>query len=196
MAIDKQEKIEGERVVEQSSIDDFGFDAEYTESEYTTISGKEQRNLQGATSYNIGDIEIGNIVTGYPELVIFPNNDKDENGEFKRNYQSVRIRAIDHDEYVDLYANIPRRDENGFIEGLNKYSNFFRTGFDLCFSFMRWLDETNVVTSDGEEINRINKINIDNVCKKIDSMDYVKIKIVKGGNDGYNSFIIVDMKNL
>ena len=34
-----------------------------------------------------------------------------------KNYQSIRIRLVDHNEYVDLYANIPRRDEKGFVKG-------------------------------------------------------------------------------
>ena len=71
-----------------------------------------------------------------------------------------------------------------------------RTGFDLAFSFMRFLDETNVITPSGEEINRIPKINIQKICEKIDTMDYVKVKIIKGADEQYPSWIILDMKNL
>lgn len=177
--------------------DEFGFTAEFTPDEFTTISGKEYRDMSMATKYTIQDFEIGNIINGYPELTIFPNNEKDDEGNFKDNYQSIRLRIIDGDEeYVDLYANIPRRDADGFIENLNKSWNFMRTGFDLCFSFMRWVDETNVVTPNGEEINKITKINIDRICKKIDSMDWVKVKIIKSNDEKYPSWILLDMKNL
>ena len=187
MAIDKNN--------EQETLD-FGFQAEYSEFEgYTTISGKEQKNTNGLTGYSILDMDIGNYVTGEPEVTIFTNNQKDENGDFVKNYQSVRIRLFDFDEYVDLYANIPRMDENGFIHNINKYQNFYRTGFDLCFSFMRFMDETNIINSEGEEINRIKAINIENVCKAIDQMEYCKIKIIKGADEQYNSWIILDMKN-
>ena len=173
---------------------DFGFEADFTESEYTTISGKEQRNLADATGYGIFDLDVGNIVTGYPEISIFENNEKNDAGEFIRKYQGIRLRVIDVDEYVDLYANIPRRNENGFIENINKYQNFYRTGFDLIFSFMRWLDESLVITTDGNEINRISRVNIDAICKKMDSMDFIKIKIIEGADADYNSFILMDMK--
>ena len=184
-----------EKVTEQSDL--FGFEAEYDENEgtYTTISGKEQRNMGNATQYDIRDFDIGNIITGYPEITIFNNEEKDENGEYKRKSQTVRIRIIDgEDEYIDLYANIPRRDSQGFITGLNKYFDFFRTGFDLVFSFMRYLDETNVVDSEGEEINRIKKVNIENICKAIDKNEWIKIKIVESNDENYPSFIIVDLK--
>lgn len=181
----------------QTYNDEFGFIGEFEIDEYTTVSGKEYRDLNGATAYNINDFEIGDTISGYPEISIFENKDKDDNGEYVKNYQSIRIRIIDGDEeYVDLYANIPRRDENGFVEKLNRGWNFMRTGFDLAFSFMRWIDETNVVTPSGEEINRIPRINIQRICEKIDSMDWVKVKIVKSNDENYPSWILLDMKTL
>lgn len=176
---------------------DFGFEAEYDENEgaYTTISGNEQKDVTNATPYDIRDFDIGNIITGYPELTIFNNNEKDENGEFKKKSQSVRLRIIDGDEeYINLYANIPRRDEKGFITGLNKYFDFYRTGFDLVFSFMRFLDETNVIDSNGEEINKINMVNIERICEAIDKMEYIKVKIVASNDVDWPSWLILDMK--
>lgn len=176
--------------------DEFGFAAEFKPDEYNTISGKEYRDMGNATQYNINDFDIGNVVNGYPEISIFRNMDKNDKGEFEKNYQSIKLRIIDgENEYVDLYANIPRMDEDGFIENLNKGYKFMRGWFDLCFSFMRWIDETNVVTPSGEEINNIRKINVENICKKIDSFDWVKVKIIKGASDEYPSWIILDMKN-
>lgn len=184
--------------VKEEQTDLFGFEAEYDDElgEFKTISGKIPRdlNLDNATAYNIQDFDISNTINGYPEVTIFKNEKKDENGKYERNYQSVRLRLIDHDEYVDLYANIPRMDEKGFIQNLNSYFDFFRGGFDLVFSFMRWVDETNVYTSDGETINNIKMVNIENICKKIDTMEYVKVKVIKGAKEEYPSWIILDMK--
>ena len=180
---------------DNGQTDLFGFEAEYEPNDYTTISGKEYRDMTGATAYNIQDFELSNVITGYPELTIFPNNDKDENGDYKRNYQSIRFRIIDGDEeYVDLYANIPHRDDKGFIHNLNHYQKFYRSGFDLVFSFMRWVNEENVYDDNGETINKIKMVNIDNICKKIDAMEYVKVKIIKGAEEAYPSFIILDLK--
>ena len=172
---------------------DFGFEAEY--QGFETITGKDQTDISNSTGYGLGDLEIGNTVNGRPEVVIFENNEKDDDGEYVKNYQSIRIRLVDHNEYVDLYANIPRRDEKGFVS-LYHYQDFYRTGFDLAKSFMRFLDETNIVDETGEEINMINKINIENVCKAIDMKDYAKFKVVKGASEEYDSFILMDMKNL
>lgn len=195
MAIKQQASLEETTVMSEQS-DLYGFDAEYTENTgYTTISGKEQIPVNDKTGYYIGDLEIGQMVTGKVEVAYFQNDDKDElTGEFVRKYQNIRIRVIDEDEYVDFYANIPRADENGFITGLNKYFEFYRTGFDLVFSFMRFIDETNVITANGEEINRINKVNIVNIAKAIDQHDLITIKVVKGANEEYNSWIITNLK--
>ena len=174
---------------------DFGFDAEYNEFDgYTTISGNEQTDVSNMTGYSVADVDIGNFVTGVPEVTIFLNNSKDENGNYIKNYQSVRIRLIDYDEYVDLYANIPRMDDRGFIHDLNRYQHFYRTGFDLCFSFMRFIDETNILDENGE-INRINAVNIEKICKTIDQMEYAKIKIINGAVAEYPSWVILDLKN-
>lgn len=187
--------VQVEVVKEAEPVEDaFGFEAEYVGG-YTTISGKEQIPVNDKTGYYIGDLEIGQTVTGKVEIVWFKNEDKDEmTGEYIRGYQNIRARVIDGDEYVDFYANIPRADENGFITGLNKYFDFFRTGFDLVFSFMRFIDETNVVTAEGEEIDRINRVNIVNIAKAIDQHDLVSVKVVKGANEEYNSWIITNMK--
>ena len=189
---------ESVEVVEDKTeqTDLFGFDAEYSEFDgYTTISGNEQRDLDGFSFYNIQDFDIGDVINGFPEVTIFENNDKDENGEYERKYQSIRLRIIDMEEYVDLYANIPRRDAKGFISNLNHFMGFYRGGFDLVFSFMRWLDETNVYDENGETINKINSVNIDNICKKIDTMEFVKVKIIKGADENYPSWILLDMKD-
>ena len=191
----KEEVVEQE--TEQTINDEYGFIGEYGVDDYTTITGKEYKDTSNATAYNIGDFDIGEYITGSPEVTIFENNDKDDDGKYVKNYQLVRVTLWDANdsEYVNLYANIPRKDTNGFIEKLNKGWKFMRGGFDLCFSFMRWVDETNVVTSKGEEINRIPKINIQKICEKIDSMDFVKVKVIKGTSEDYPSFIILDMGN-
>lgn len=172
---------------------DFGFEAEYVGG-YKTISGNEQRDIDEATGYYLSDLEIGNVVTGYPEVIIFDNNEKDDDDEYIKNYQSPRVRVIDHDEYVDCYANIPRRDEEGIIRNIYKSNDFYKSGFNLVFGFMRWVDETNVIDSTGEEIDHIKAVNIETVCKMIDSMEYIKIKVVEGASEEYPSFIILDLK--
>lgn len=178
---------------EQVSLD-FGFEAEYSEFDgYTTITGKEQKDLPKENGATLDEFAPGTEIDGYPEVTIFDNNDKNGDGEYKKKYQSVRIRLIDDDEYVDLYSNIPRRTSDGFISNLNEGFDFFRTGFDLVFSFMRFLDETSVLDENGR-INRIKKVNIENICKSIDGYDRVSVRVTNGADNGYNSFVILNME--
>jgi len=190
--------VQVEDMTEQVSLD-FGFKAEYVEG-FKTISGKEPKETDGCLKYTIQDFDIGNKIEGYPEITIFDNNDKDDEGKYEKNYQSIRLRlfddTIDDDEpeYIDLYANIPRRNDNGVIKDINKFFGFYRGGFDLIFSFMRFFDETNVVTEKGEEINKINGANIENICKYIDMQNRVNVKVVKGASEDYPSWIILNME--
>ena len=84
-------------------------------------------------------------------------------------------------------------DDNGFIHDLNRYLHFYRTGFDLVFSFMKFINESNVLDENGE-INKIKTVNIEKICEAIDQMDYAKIKIVNGAVEQYPSWIILELQ--
>lgn len=174
---------------------DFGFEAEFKESEFTTISGKEQTNVKEMDSISLNEILPGLTYDGYPEISIFHNEPKEKpDGSFTKGYDSIRVRLIDEEEYLDCYANIPKIDEEGFVENINKSYNFFRTGFDLVYSFMRYFDEVSIIAEDGKEMNYIKKVNIFKICEYIDKMDRVEVKITKGADNGYNSFFVMNMQ--
>ena len=181
-------KSKEEKTNEQISFDELEFEAEYTENDgYTTISGKEQTNVQEYEKMRIYDFDIGDDIRGCPELSHFKNDD--------RKSDSLRVRIINEDEYVDLYVNIPKPDELGYVTNIKKSFDFYRTAFDFIYSILRWKDETNVVDSNGEEINVFKKVNIINFAKFVDQKEQIGVRLTEGNSESeYNSWIIYKME--
>lgn len=173
----------------QINFEDLEFEAEYSEErKYTTISGNEYEDVQDWEKITMNDLEIGTIIDGYPEITHFKNDDK--------KYDSLRVRVLDDGEYVDLYINIPKPDENGFITNINNSFDFYRTCFDFVYSILYIRDEKNVIDSrTGEPVNRFNKVNIINFAKYVDMMHRIGVKITEGNTtSNYNSWIITNME--
>ena len=135
----------------------------------------------------IYDYDIGDGLEGYPEISHFKNDD--------RKSDSLRVRIINEDEYIDLYINIPKPDENGFVKNIRKGFNFYRTAFDFIYSVLRWRDEKNVVDAAGEEINIFKKVNILKFAQFVDQMNNIGVRITEGNSESeYNSWIIYKME--
>ena len=164
------------------------FEAEYEEDiQYTTISGKEYMDVHDWEKYNIHDLDVGEEMEGIPEITYFPNKD--------RKYDSIRVRVADDGEYVDLYINIPKPDEKGYITNIRKIFDFYRTCYDFIFSVLRWRDETNVVNTEGEEVNNFKKVNIMTFAKYVDQMNRIGVRITEGNPESdYDSWIIYKME--
>ena len=95
---------------------------------------------------------------------------------------------------VDLYLNFPKKDWP-YVKGINKGFDFYRTCFDFIYGVLRWKDETNVVDSNGEEINRFKTVNLETFAKFVDSRDRIGVRITEGNPDSdYNSWIIYKME--
>ena len=175
---------------EQVSFDDLDYEASYDEDvEYTTISGKNYMDVGTYEKYGMYDFDVGDEIQGIPEITHFENKDK--------KYDSLRVRIIDDtsDEFADLYINIPKPDKQGYITNIRKGFDFYRTCFDFVFSVLRWKDETNVVNTDGEEINKFGKVNIFTFAKFVDQQNRIYVKIIEGNKDSdYNSWIILNME--
>lgn len=176
---------------EQISFEDLEFEAEFIDDEaprpkFLTISGKESWYEPTWERYIIADLEIGDTFEGRPEITDFENEDK--------SYNALRLRVMDDGEIVDLYINYPKKDYP-YVTGITKAFDFYRKCFDFIFSVLRYRDETNVIDSNGEEVNRFNKVNIETFAKYVDQMERIGVKITKGNPDSdYNSFIIYKME--
>lgn len=181
MALSKNE-------TEQLSFDDLEFEAEYEEERtFTTISGKEQNDVYDWEPMKSYELDIGDEMSGIPEITIFENKDK--------KYDSLRLRVLDDGEYLDCYANIPKRDGLGYITNIRKGFDFYRTCFDFIYSVLKFRDERNVVDKNGEEINKFSKVNIVNFAKYVDQMKRITVRITEGNPDSnYDSWQIILME--
>lgn len=134
--------------------------------------------------YNIRELPVGTCFYGRLNLIIFENEERD--------YDNLLVNIIDDDneEILKCYCNIPHKKE-----WINKSNNFYRTTFDLLFSYLRLIDETLIIGDDGEEVNSINT--------DIDwggFIDYLNdkectVKITDGNKDSdYNSCILTKLE--
>lgn len=194
MALKSKSTIPEEAIenVEQITWDDLEYEAEFVDEDeletkkFYTISGKESWYEPTWEKYGMMDLDVGDEFEGRPEINIFQNEDK--------SYDALRLRVMDDGEMVDIYINYPKKDYP-YVKGINKGFDFYRKCFDFIFSILRLRDETNVIDTNGEEINRFKKVNIETFAKYVDSMNRVGIRITEGNTDSeYNSFIIYKME--
>jgi len=177
---------------QQISFDELEFEATVVDEEemetkkYYTISGKESEYEPTWEKYSMKDLDVGDTFEGRPEINIFENEDK--------SYNALRLRIMDDGEILDLYVNYPKKDYP-YVKGINNQFDFYRTCFDFIYSILRWKDETNVVNSDGEAVNKFNKVNIEQFAKFVDQMERVGVKITEGNSSSeYDSWIIYKME--
>jgi hypothetical protein len=168
------------------------YEADYVDEDqvetkkFYTISGKESWYEPTWERYGMADLDVGDEFEGRPEITRFENADK--------SYDAFRLRVMDDGEMVDIYINYPKKDYP-YVKNINKSFDFYRKCFDFIFSVLKLRDERNVVTPEGEEINRFKQVNIETFAKYVDSMNRVGIKITEGNNDSdYDSFIIYKME--
>ena len=186
-----EESIEQVSEQVQISFDDIEFEADYVDEDqetkkFYTISGKESWYEPTWEKYGIQDLEVGDTFEGRPEINIFENDEK--------SYNALRLRVMDDGEILDLYVNYPKKDFP-FVRNINKKFDFYRKCFDFIYGVLRWEDEHNVVDSQGEEVNRFGKINIEMLAKYVDQHNRIGVKITEGNIDSeYNSFIIYKLE--
>lgn len=181
-------------VQEQISFDDIEFEAEYVDEEelenggqkFLTISGKESWYEPTWEKYGIQDLDVGQTMEGRPEISIFENEDK--------TYDALRLRVMDDGEILDLYVNYPKK-HYPYVRGINSKFDFYRKCFDFIFSVLRLQGEKNVVNSQGEEVNKFGKINIEMLAKFVDQHNRIGVEIIEGNNDSeYDSFKIYKLE--
>lgn len=181
-------------VQEQISFDDIEFEAEYVDEEelenggqkFITISGKESWYEPTWEKYGIQDLDVGQTMEGRPEISIFENEDK--------TYDALRLRVMDDGEILDLYVNYPKK-HYPYVRGINSKFDFYRKCFDFIFSVLRLQGEKNVVNSQGEEVNKFGKINIEMLAKFVDQHNRIGVEIIEGNSDSeYDSFKIYKLE--
>ena len=185
----------------QVTFEDLGLETEYADldaeatekTKYFTITGKEQEYEPTWERYTISDLSIGDEFEGRPEVTIFEKSDK--------TYNAGKVRVMDDGEILDLYFNYPKKDfpivRN--LKDIRKSEkdtfDFYLNAYDVIFSVLKLMDERNVVNEDGEEINKINAINIEAIMKIIDNNTRIGVRIIKGSPyNEYPSWMIYKME--
>lgn len=197
-----KQNTEEEVVIEQvtNGLDALGIETEYSEGTSSFLI-----DTDGLDKISINDLDVGVEVDGMPEFVIFDNSDRTNNDGSKRKWDSLCCHLVDIEEtdeygeqtgeYVEAYLPIPRPDENGMIT--NIFGNgFYHGAFNLIYSYLRTLDESNVLDSNGNIINTIKKVNIVKLVETLNKYDKMEIKVMKGanGDTNYLTFMITNMQ--
>lgn len=146
----------------------------------------------------LDDLKVGNEVTGEPDFAIYINDEKEINGVKyeEKNWDTVNMRLFGEDgtDYLEVYINIPKIDEDGFIRNIHEKNKFYNNCFNLIFGFMRHMNEDSLVDADSETgfINFFKKINIKYLVEKLNEVTDIQIKVTEGQNN-YNGFIITEI---
>lgn len=195
-----EEEVVIEQVTNNNGLDALGIETEYSEGTSSFLI-----DTDGLDKISINDLDVGVEVDGMPEFVIFDNSDRTNNDGSPRKWDSLCCHFVDIEEtdefgeqtgeYVEAYLPIPRPDENGVIT--NIFGNgFYHGAFNLIYSYLRTLDENNVLDAQGNIINTIKKVNIVKLVETLNKMDTMEIKVMKGanGDTNYLTFMITNMQ--
>ena len=172
----------------QISFDELECEGGFSE-EYMTLTGKEKRDVPDYEVYKTYECDVGDDLTGYPEVSIIPKEGK--------SYDALKIKVIDDigGEILEAYANFPRADENGFVKRIGKNFDFYRNAFDFIFSLRRCQGEKYIVDKNGEEYTEWKNIDFIGHAKLVDQMNKITIKITEGNPDStYDSWMITHME--
>lgn len=181
-----------------NGLDELGLEMEYSEGTQWAI---DTSNLD---KIKLDDLDIGTTVDGIPEFRLFDNSDKTNADGSPRKWDSIALHLADIQtdeygetvgEYVEAYVPCPRPDQQGNIS--NIFGNGFYHGcFNLIYSYLRTLDENNVLDSNGNIKNTIKRINIVKLLEKLNDLEHMEIKVMKGanGDEQYLTYMITEMK--
>lgn len=137
--------------------------------------------------YSIHELDAGVTFYGRLQPRIFKN---EEEG---KNYDNLALNIVDDDaeEVLRIYCNIPKNKS----ENISRGSNFYRTTFDLIYSYMYLQDPLLVVDEKGEEKNYVkNNLNWEEFVAFLEGKN-AEIKVTEGNRDSdYKSFIIIKME--
>ena len=144
-----------------------------------------EADISNYTTTSLNDLDVGYTFRGEPSLLVF-------DADPEKKYRTILLKLIDHpnEEVVNIYMNTPLFEGNK-IRDIRKFNDFTRVLFDFIFSLNRMVDENSIYDKNGEEINKIQVINIDLVKDFLNNKEIVGIKVTEGNPDSiYPSFII------
>jgi len=173
---------------EQISFDDLKCEGGF-EEEFRTVTGKEQMYVPEFEVYRNYECNVGDFLTGYPEVSIIPKKDK--------SYDSLKVRIIDEagEEVLEAYAYFPKANDKGFVKRIGKSFDFYRNAFDFIYSLRKCKGEKYILDKNGEEYTEWNNIDFIGHAKLLDQMSKVTITITEGNPDSdFDSWEITEME--
>lgn len=176
------------KTTNQINFDELECEGGFSE-QYTTITGKEQSYLPEYEVYKTYECDVGEDLTGTPEVSIISKKGK--------TYDALKVTIIDHagEEILEAYANFPKADEKGYVKRIGKDFDFYRNAFDFIYSLRRCQGEKYVLDKNGDEYTEWKNIDFIGHAKLVDQMDKVTIQITEGNPDSnYNSWMITRME--
>lgn len=189
-----------EIIEEENDVMDFGMEVSTEDYDEDYVPRRSTKDAHGEplTKVKLDDLKVNSKVTGEPDFAIYINDEKEVNGKkFEaKKWDTVngRLFGDDGEDYLEIYINCPKIDENGFIHNIHQKNNFYNNCFNLIFGFMRHINEDALIDPDSETgyINYFKKINIEKVVEKLNEFTDIEIKVTEGQN-GYNGFIITEI---
>lgn len=139
----------------------------------------------GFMKIKTNEFPINQTYEGIPELTVFFNEGKLSKKGKPLNFDSLRLRVWDMEnkELMDVYCNIPRVKDGVIKAPIRKGDKFFRSGFDLIYSFFRA-----VGVKVGKGVNKFTNVDLLQIIDYVnDETDLIEIKATKGhpkSNDG------------
>jgi hypothetical protein len=186
----KSNNQEETQTVEQVNFDDLVQSTEATaDGTYTTITGKPTEYLPNYELFKAHELDIGDWIEGRPELSIVTKEGK--------TYDAVHLKVKDDssEEILDCWANFPRADKEGFVNGLTRDFDFYRNAFDFIYSVLKTRGDKYVLDKNGEEYTKFNRVDFLGFCKLVDQMSKIRVEITEGNPDSeYNSWMITSME--
>lgn len=174
-------------------FEQFGFEADTEEYDDDYVP---RNSTEGLSKVVLNDLPVGKEIVGEPDIAIYINDEKEINGKkFEaKKWDTVNARLFSDEDYLEIYINVPKIDEDGFIHNINKNNKFFENCFNLIFGYMRLVNEDAVLDPESPSgyINHIKKINIRYLVEKLNELTDIKLKVTEG-NKGYQGFIITEI---
>jgi len=190
MALKGKDTQEETQTVEQVNFDDLVQTTEASvDGTYKTVTGRETDYKPDYELFKAHELDVNDWIEGRPELSIVTKEDK--------KYDAIHLKIYDDtaEEILDCWANFPRADKDGFVKGLSKDFDFYRTAFDFIYSVLKTRGDKYVLDKNGEEYTNFKRVDFIGFCKLVDQMSKIRVEITEGNPDSeYNSWMITSME--
>lgn len=189
-----------DEIKEENDMDLFGMEVGTEDYDEDYVPRRSTKDVHGEplVKVQLNDLSVGKEVTGEPDFAIYINDEKEINGkkyeEKKWDTVNGRLFGEDGTDYLEIYINIPKVDEDGFITNIHQQNKFYENAFNLIFGYMRHLNEDALIDPESSTgfINFFKKINIEHLVEKLNECTDIKIKVTEGQN-GYHGFVITEI---